>query len=142
MGVVEGDEIGGAVRAVQLYARDVQRTVALGSGGEDDRIVELPQLVDLDIHPDVHVAEELDPIGLHDLVQGDDDLLDPRVIGRDTVADQAVRGRQPVEDVDGQVRVALAQDVGGVDAGGTGSDDSDAQAFRHVPNSLLDRLNR
>ena len=45
--VVPGDEVGGAVGAVQLDARDVQVRVADGAGGEDDRVVVLAQVVEV-----------------------------------------------------------------------------------------------
>lgn len=130
--VVEGDEFGGSVGAGQLHATEVEVAVSLGAGGEDDGVVELAHFVDLDVRADLHVAEELDPVRLHHPVQRDDDLLDPRMVGCDAVPDQAVRSGQPVEDVNRDVGVVLAQDVGGIDAGGAGSDDSDAQGLGHA----------
>ena len=60
VGVVPGDEVGGAVRAGQVHARDAEVAVGPRAGGEDDRVVELPQLVELDVVAEVDVAEEAD----------------------------------------------------------------------------------
>ena len=83
----------------------------------------------------VDVAEEADLRLVEDLVQGGDDALDPRVVGGDAVADQAERGGHPLEEVDGDTRlgghVGLHQRVGGVDAGGAGSDDGYPQGAGH-----------
>ena len=81
----------------------------------------------------VHVAEEADVAAVQDLVQGVDDALDARVVRGDAVADQAVGRRVAVEEVDahGQLAAldgfALGEDVGGVDAGGAGAHDGDAE---------------
>jgi hypothetical protein len=110
---------------VQFFAGDPHGAVPLGAGGEDDRVVELPKLIDLQVDADVHVPDEPDAFVLHHPVQRDDDGLDPRVVRRDAVPDQAVRGGQPVEDVDGRCWVFRGQDVGGVDAGRSGAHDGD-----------------
>ena len=53
-----------------------------------------------------------------------------RVVGRDAVPDQAERGGQPVDEVDGDRDVVLTgQRVGGVDARRPGTDDGDAQGM-------------
>ena len=60
----------------------------------------LPQVVERDVVAEVHVAEEADVAAVEHLAQGRDDALDPRVVGRDAVADQAVRRGEVVEQVD------------------------------------------
>ena len=112
---------------VEVDARDRQRRVADRAGREDHRVVELAQVVELEVRAVVHVGEQADVAALEHLVQRDDDLLDPRVVGRDAVADQAERRGQALEQVDAHVEIGLGQDVRGVDAGGTCSDDGDAQ---------------
>jgi hypothetical protein len=66
---------------------------------------------------------------LRHVAQGVDDALDAGVVGCDAVADQAVGGRQLLEQVDRHVEglLGLEQDVGGVDAGGAGSDDGQSK---------------
>ena len=104
VGVVPGDEVGGAERPGQVLAGDAEVAVGHGAGGDDDGVVELAQLLELDVDAEVDVAEEADlGVGEHAL-QRLDDLLDPRVVGRDAVADQAEGGGQPLEDVDRDVR--------------------------------------
>ena len=64
-------------------------------------------------------------------MQGRDDALDARVVRRDSVADQTERCRHPFEQVDADSRilrgVGLHERIGGVDTGGTGTDDRDAK---------------
>ena len=104
--VVPGDEVGGAVRAGQIDAGDVERGVADRAGREDHGVVALPQLVERDVAADLDVADEADraagsPSGMVEhLVQRGHDALDARVVGRDAVADQAVRRGERLEEVD------------------------------------------
>ena len=81
--------------------------------------------------PDLDVADEADGARVEHLVQRVDDALDARVVGRDAVADQAVRRGQRLEQVDRDLAAGLVdlavEDVAGVDAGGTGADDRDTE---------------
>src|SRR5690606_21535164 len=133
--VVPGDEVRGAVAARQVDARDGQRGVLVGAGGDDDGVVVLPQLLHRHVGADVDVPDEADVAPGEDLLQGDDDLLDPRVVGGDAVPDQAEgRGKALVE-VDGDLQAGLGQDVGGVDAGWAGTDEGNAQWTGHRASS-------
>ncbi len=131
--VVPGDKVGAAEGALKLDARDVQVRVLDGAGGEDDGVVVRAEVIDGQVRAVVHVAEETDVAAVQDLVQGVDDALDAGVVGRHTVADQAVGCRVAVEEVDADGKfaaldgLALGQNVRGVDAGGAGADDGDAQ---------------
>ena len=58
--VVPGDEVGGAVGAVEVDAGDVEGAVGVGAGGEDDGVVEVAQVVEVDVGAVVDVAEEPD----------------------------------------------------------------------------------
>ena len=98
--VVPGDEVGGAVRAGQVDARDVERGVADRAGREDHGVVALLQLVERDVAADLDVADEADRAGIQHLVQRSDDALDARVVGGDAVADEAVRRGERLEEVD------------------------------------------
>ena len=53
-------EVGGAVRAGQVDARDVERGVADRAGREDHGVVALLQLVERDVAADLDVADEAD----------------------------------------------------------------------------------
>ncbi len=129
--VEPGHEVGGAVRARQVDARDVERGVADGAGRDDHGVVALLQLVERDVAADLDVADEARGAGIQHLVQRVDDALDAGVVGRDAVADQAVRRRKRLEQVDRHGSAGLddrvGEDVAGVDAGGTGADDRDAE---------------
>src|SRR5699024_2320766 len=70
-----------------------------------------------------------------------DDALDARMVGGDSVPDQSEGRGQAFEQVDAQVEVVfgLGQQVGGVDAGGSGTDDGpSARRCGHVsPRSVV-----
>ncbi len=133
--VVPGDEVGGAVGAVEVDARDGEGAVGGRTGGEDDGVVERVQFVEGDVAGVVHVAEEADLRLVEDLVERGDDALDPRVVRCDAVPDQAEGGGHPLEQVDGHTRLGgglgLQQRIGGVDSGGAGTDDCYPQGARH-----------
>ena len=133
MAVEPAHEVGGAVRALEIDARDVEIGIADGARREDDRVVVLLQVVERDVGAEVHVAEEADVTAVEHLAQRRDDALDARMVGRDAVADQSVGCRKLLEEVDRDVEAALGfqQDVGGVDAGGSGADDGQSQ-FGHA----------
>ena len=73
-------------------------------------------------------------LGEH-LVERGDDALDARVVGRDAVPDEPVRGGERFEQVDRDGRRpacgdrGVREDVAGVDAGGSGADDRDAEGL-------------
>ncbi len=133
--VVPGDEVGGAVGAVEFDARDAQVTVGLGAGGEHQGVVEAVELVQGEVAGVVDVAEQPDLRLVQDLVQRGDDALDPGVVGGDAVADQAEGGGQPLDQVDGDTggggQLGLQQRVGGVDPGGAGTDDGHPDGAGH-----------
>ncbi len=73
-----------------------------------------------DVAAVVDVAEDADVAAVEHVAQRADDALDARVVGRDAVADQAVRRGEALEEVDGDVELLLGlqDDVGRVDARG------------------------
>ena len=107
-----------------------------GAGGEDHGVVVVLEVVEGDVGAEAHVAEDADVAAVEHLAEGVDDALDARVVGRDAVADQPVRGGQLLEQVDRDVELAfgLEEDVGGVDACGSGADDGQTESScRGVP---------
>ena len=122
--VVPGHEVGRPEGAGQLDAGDGQRRVPDRAGGEHHGVVVPPQVSKGDVGADVDVAQQADVAALEDLVQRQDDLLDPRVVRRDAVAHQPERDGQAFDQVDADVEAGLGQDVGCVDAGRTRADDS------------------
>ena len=127
--VVPADEVGGAVAAGQVDARDVEVGVAHGPGREDDGVVVALQVVERDVAAVEHVAEDADVAAVDDFAERRDDALDARMVGRDPVAHEPVGGREALEQVDRDVESAIVfeQDVGGVDAGGSCADDRQTQ---------------
>ena len=114
-------------------AGNVQVRVLDGAGGEDHGVVEGTEIVQGQVAAVGDVAEEPDVAAVQDLVQRVDDPLDPRMVRGDAVADEAVRGRVRLEEVDADLEVAvldligLGQDVRGVDAGRSGADNRNAE---------------
>jgi hypothetical protein len=94
------------------------------------------QLRQRDVHADVDVADEADAGVVQRPVQGVADGAHLRVVGGDAVPDQAERGGQPVDQVDGdRDRRAADQRLGGVDAGRPGADHGHAQGGGRRPGS-------
>ena len=138
--VVPGDEVCCAVGAVQVDAFNVQGCIKNRAGCENDGVVVFAQVSEGQVLAVFDVAEETDVTAVQDLVQCGDDALDAGVIRCHTVADQAEGGGVAVEDVDGDLDGAgadlfrLGEDVGGVNTGGTCTNNGDAQGaccFRH-----------
>ena len=128
MAVQPADKAPRAPDMRQLLARHAELPVDHHAGGDDDGVVARDQLVpgqvaaDLDIAGEAHIgpgqqAVELARHGLGALV-----------VGRHPGPDQAVRRRQPVDDVDMQVRIGAHQPVGGIKAGRARAHDGDAMS--------------
>ena len=112
---------------------NVQVCVLDGAGGEDHGVVEGTEVVQRQVPAVGDVAQEADVAAVQDLVQRVDDALDARMVRGHAVADQAVRRRVGLEEVDADLEVAvldlvgLGQDVRGVDTGRSGADNRDAE---------------
>ena len=131
MAVVPGDECGGGPRAGQILAGDPEPPVGLRADRVDDSAVQLEQLLVRDVTTDLDVAEEAEAGLRRRLLEGARDGLDVLVIGRDAEANEAPRRRQAVDQVDLDDRIlALQQGIGRIEAGGTRTDDGDAQRRR------------
>ena len=130
---VPGDELGRRDAAGQVLAGDVETLVAAGAERVDHRVHAAPQLVGGQVLADRHVAVEPHAGLLQRPLQGVADRADRRVVGRDAVADQPERHRQPVQHghVDRHVAL-LGEGLGGVDAGRSGADDRHHEGWRIV----------
>jgi hypothetical protein len=129
MSVVPVDEVGGTVGTRQVDPGQRQRCVDEAAGGEDHRIVAVGELAEVDVGSVFDVAEQADVTAVEHLDEGIDDALDPRMVGGDSVADEPEGRGQAFEQVDAQFQVmfGFGQQVGGVDAGGTGTDDGHSE---------------
>jgi hypothetical protein len=126
--VVPADERDGREAAGQVLAGDAHAPVGLGPDGVDDLVVEALEVAVVQVDPVGDVATEPDPRVGQGPLQHPGDRLDRLVVGRDPVADQSERGREAVEDVDGQDQVgAVEQRLGGVQPGRPGADDRHPQ---------------
>ena len=100
MPAVPVDEVGRREAAGQVLAGDAQPAVPHRAGRVHHRVVAGQQVLAGHVGAQVHAADEVHAVVLKHAAQVLGDRLDRLVVGRDTVADQAVRGRQPVDDVD------------------------------------------
>ena len=109
-------------------------------------MVEALEVFDLDVVPDLDVAEEAEALAGCGFLVDPDHRLDLRVVGRDAAADQAEGRRKAVEEVDLGVGGLVFEDVlGRVEAGRAGADDGDADGvvwgsdFAHLKFSCFAR---
>ncbi len=136
VGVVPADEGRGGVAAGQVLARDAEPAVGLAAEGEDDRVVEALEVLDLDVVSDLDVAEKAEAVACRGLLVDPDHRLDLGVVRGDAAPDQAERGGEAVEEVHLGVRLGVLEDVlGGVEAGGAGADDRHAERVLSCPGS-------
>ena len=120
--VVPGDKLGGGVRATQILPRDPEPLVDRGADRVEDDVVVLEQLLATDIGPELDVAEEAKAFVFARPVVGSSHRLDLRMVRSHTRADEPVRRRQPVIQIDGELRFVDRQQLtGGVEAGGAGT---------------------
>ena len=125
--VVPADELGGGVRAGEVFAGDAEGTVDGRAGGVDDRVVVGEQVLARDVHAEVDVAEEAEARVGGGLLVDAGDGLDLGMVGGDARADQAPGRGQALEHVDLELSRAVLQQVpGGVEAGGSRADHGDA----------------
>ena len=106
--VVPADKGGGAIDPSRLRARNAHGPVQRRPGGQHHRIVEAAQLVQADIAAQDHVAEKAHPRRLGGAGKGAGDALGALMVGGDTGADQAERGRQGLDDIDPAVSHRIA----------------------------------
>ena len=90
--VVPGDKVSSTVGLRQINTGDIQRGIAVSTGCDDDRIVVRMQVINGDVATNLNIAQKTNITALQDLVQSDNDLLDSRVIGSNTVTDQTIGG--------------------------------------------------
>ena len=127
MAVVPADELGGGVRAGEVFAGDAERAIRGRTGRVDDRVVVGQQVLAGHMLAERDVAEVAEAGVFGGLLVHAGDRLDLGVVGCDAGADQAPRGGKPLQHVDLEVSVGVLQEVpGGVEAGGARADDCDA----------------
>src|SRR5699024_2675357 len=111
--------------AGQVDARQRQGRIDEAAGGEDHGVIAVGEFAEADIGAVFDIGEQADVAAVEDLDQRIDDALDARVVGGDSVPDQSEGRGQAFEQIDAQVEVvfSLGQQVGGVDAGGSRSEE-------------------
>ncbi len=125
--VVPADELGGGVRAGEIFPGDAEGPVRRRAGGVDDRVVVGQQVLAGDVLAEGDVAEVAEARMRGGLLVDARDRLDLGVVGRDAGADQAPGRGQPLEHVDLEALVGgLEQVPGGVEAGRARADHDDA----------------
>jgi hypothetical protein len=128
MAVIPGHELGCGDAACEIFPRDVESPVGLGTDGIDDHVVMLVQVVARDIGAKVDVTEEAKPrIGRRALIYLGDgfDLL---MVRSYAMADEAERGREAVKHIYPDVYQVLCEEATySVETRGSRADDSDIQ---------------
>src|SRR5699024_8652248 len=125
----------------QVNTRQGQGRIDEAAGGEDHGVIAVGELAETDVGAVFDIGEQADVAAVEDLDQRIDDALDARMVGGDPVPDQPEGRGQALEQVDAQVEVVfgLGQQVGGVDAGGSGTDDghSEGRCGHGSPRSVV-----
>ena len=127
MAVVPADELGGRVDATQVFAVDAHRPVRLVATGVDDAVIVAHEVVDAEVAPEHHVAEEAEALVGRGLVVDADHVLDLLVVGCDSATHESKRRRQPIEQVGRADDLVLEESTDRIKAARAGSDDGDAQ---------------
>ena len=126
--VVPADELGGGVRAGEVFAGDAQGPVRGRTGRVDEGVVVGKQVGARDVEAKRDVAEEAEARVGGGLLVYACDGLDLRMVGRDARADQTPGGGQALEHVDVEALGGMGEQVaGGVEAGRAGADHGDAK---------------
>ena len=99
MAVIPGHKVCSSVGPIELDTRDVQGCVFDGTGRENDRVIELAQILQLEVFTKVHIGQQTNVTAVQHLMQGGNDLFDPRVIGSYSVSHQTKRRRQPIKEI-------------------------------------------
>ena len=139
--VIPRDEIGGTIGTIQVDALNGQGRVMNSAGREDNGVVVLAQIGKVQILTVFDIAEESNITAVKHLVQGGNNALNTRVIGRHTVTNQPEGSGVTIKNVDRNLNGSRAyflrfgDEVSGVNASGACANNSDAQgagSFRHV----------
>jgi hypothetical protein len=126
----QATKVGRRVAAFEILAGDAHLAVGLGADGVDDLVVVAPELVAVEVAPDVYVAEEPHPWVLRRAVEDAHDGLDLLVVRRDAVANEPEGRWQAIEEVDAGLEPGLAEEAaGGVHPRGPGAHDGDPQGL-------------
>ena len=107
---------------------DAEAVVERRADRVDDRVVALEQLLARDVGAELDAAEEAKARLRSGPLIDARDRLDLRMVGRDAGANQAIRRRQHVVEVD--LEALLEQLIGRVEAGRAGADDRGTQRHR------------
>src|SRR5271168_4450585 len=100
MAVVPADELGGGVRAGELFAGNAERPVGGRTGCVDDGVVVGEEVLAGDVLTEGDVAEVTEARVCGGLLVDAGDGLDLGVVGRDAGADEAPGRGQALEHVD------------------------------------------
>ena len=119
--VVPSHEFGRRMRSGTVLAGDTEALVGRGPQGVDHGVVALAQVFPGDVGAQLDAAEESKRLVARGLGVDARHRLDLRVIRRHPGANEAIRRRQRVEQVD--VKPGLQQLIGRVETGRAGSDD-------------------
>ena len=134
MAAVPGDESRRRKTVRAVLARNAEPAIALPADRQDDLVVVALEVGERDVAPELDVAEEADPRVERQSFEDAHDLLDLRMVGRDAVAHEPVRCRQPVDEIDRDRDLFLRDERRrGVEARRPGPDDRHPQRPLQAP---------
>jgi hypothetical protein len=120
---IPSDELARRPAARQVLPRDAELGILSRARGIHNGVVGREKLLARDVSTELDVADEADAAAVEGAGQRVGDRLDARVVRRDAVAQQAIRRRQPVDEVHLHRKVALPdQRLGGKQPGRAGPD--------------------
>src|SRR5699024_10797947 len=108
---------------------------------EDHGVIAVGELLEVEVDTVFDVREQSDVAAVEDLDQRVDDAFDPRMVGGDSIADEAEGSRQAIEEIDAQIEITLRlrHEVSSVDPSRTGADDGHPEGTSHSHTSLVSR---
>ena len=134
MTVIPADEVSSAIAALKLDAGDVHGNILGCTGGEDDCVVVLLQIIHRDVHAIFDIAKKADVSTVQNLTQCTNDALDARVVWSNAITDQAVGGRKGFKEIDRDIEIALClqSNICCINTSGTGANNGQTKLVHGV----------
>ena len=132
MSVVPADELGGTENTLLVFAGEAELAIERRADRQDHGIVHLAKPIDIDVASDLDIAEVSDLQLGGGPIETAGNVLGGLMIGRHAIANEAVRRRQALDDVDLAIDSRLDQGVRRIEAARPGTDDRDCDRHSNV----------
>ena len=136
MAVVPADEGGRPDDAGLVVAGNAEPLVERHADGQHHRVVKRPQLLESEVAAELDIAEITYRFGERRALERLRHLPRRLMVGRDAVTDEAEGARQAFDDVDAIIGVRFDQRVGGIEPGGSTSNDGNTDGHYRASNRL------